>query len=240
MKQLIILLFLSLSGQSVLAQQRSLYDEIDSLATIIKDTYVGYKYKVKGNEFDALVKKVKQSPVKDTFARLSLLTTFFKDLHLDLFDYNVDKRKIDTPQCKRDSQMVRQYFANKKNKDPYEGYWRNDRNHCVMALIKVAANPVTYHGYIIESRAKAIPGYHLVTMVRQKDGTYLTDYTSANFGYRLFCMPSLKTTTRFGLTPLGANGCGNPIINRAYSKGSPFFRMKPLFRCSTTKPSCSK
>lgn len=172
--------------------QNSSDNQIDLLKATIKDAYVGYRDKVKGKEFDKLVNRVKKSNSKDTFALLSRLTAYFKDQHMVLFDYSFRKNKIDTQQCNRDSQMIRQYFANKKIKDEYEGYWLSDFNYCVIALKKVSANPVTYYGYVVETKRRAIPGSCVLKMIKQKDGTYFTDYMEENFGYRIFLHAKFK------------------------------------------------
>jgi Peptidase family S41 len=229
MKKLIVLVIISFSSSIIFSQVPSLNDEIDSLAATIKDTYVGYPYKVKGKEFDALVQRVKQNPSKDTFALLSQLTSFFKDMHLELFDYKVDKQKIDTQQCKKDSQMVERYFANKKRKDIYEGYWLNERNHCVIGLIKVQSNPTTYYGYVVESRAKAIPGYCLLKMVQQKDGTYYTDCMSANFGIRLFSHAKFKNNNTLWATSWGGKWLRQPHYQPGLLNGRTIFAYEPAF-----------
>lgn len=166
--------------------------DIDFIAHTIKDTYAGYRDKVKGNEFDALIKRVKRSRSKDTFAVLSKITTYFKDHHVFMYDDGVSKRKIDTLQCKKDSQMIQHYFANTKPKDKYEGYWLSEYDNCVVAFKKVKSNPLTYHGYVMESKAKVIPGYCSIKMVRQKDGTFYTDYTGENLGFRAFLHAKFK------------------------------------------------
>jgi len=176
---------------------------IDSLAGVIKDAYAGYSDKVKNNEFDLLIKRVKQSHSKDTFALLSKLTSYFKDHHLLLFDYNIKTQKIDSQQCKRDSQMVQRYFANKKQKDIYEGYWLNELNHCLIALKKVSNNPVTYYGFVVETKRKAIPGYCILKMVEQRDGSYLTDYIHENLAYRLFLHAKFKNINTLWVNSFG-------------------------------------
>lgn len=188
-----ILFFILLNcGYCVGICQKQSNNYFDSLKTIIKDAYVGYSDKDKNGDFDLLVRKLKQNRSKDTFALLSQMTAFFKDHHMLLFDYNIKKQKIDTQQCKKDSQMIQSYFANKKHKAEYEGFWLNELNHCLVALKKVSDNPVTYYGYVVESKVKVIPGYCMLKMTLQKDGSYLTDYIEESFGYRLFLHSKFK------------------------------------------------
>jgi Peptidase family S41 len=224
-----ILLMVFFCSSIVPCQAQPFNNIFDSLAQTLKETYVGYPYKVKGGEFDALVKQVKQSRSKDTFALLSQLTTFFKDSHLVLYDYNVDKQKIDTQQCKKDSQMLQRYFANKTPKDVYEGYWLNERNRCVIAIKKVAANPVTYYGYIMESRAKAIPGYCLLKMVRQKDGTYYTDCIAANLAYRTFSYTKFKNKNTLWTNAIASKWLRQPNYRPGLLNGRTIFSYDPAF-----------
>lgn len=170
----------------------SMLSDIDFISYAIKDAYVGYRDKVKGNEFDDLVKRAKRNSQKDTFAVLSKLTSFFKDHHMLLFDFNISKQLIDTVQCKKDSQSVQRYLKSKKIKDLYEGYWLNELNNCVIAIKKVGGSPSVYEGYIVETKRKAIPGYCILKMVQQKDGSFFADYVQENLAYRLFLHARFK------------------------------------------------
>jgi Peptidase family S41 len=183
--------------------ERKFSNDFDFLSFTIKDTYAGYRDKVKGNEFDALVKRLKQSRSKDTFALLSQMTAFFKDNHVLVYDDSIRYRKIDTLQCKKDSQMLQQYLANKKPKAAYEGYWLNDYDYCVVALRKVKSNPVTYYGYVMETKTKAIPGYCILKMTQQKDGTYYTDYIMENLRIRAFVKTIFKNRNVFWVSSFG-------------------------------------
>jgi hypothetical protein len=169
-------------------------NDFDYLATIIKNTYAGYNDKVKGNEFDILVNRVKQSSSKDTFALLSQLTYFFDEQHLKLYDEHISKQRINIVQCKKDSQNIRQYFRNKKPKYKYEGYWLSDFNNCVIAIKRVKSSPTVFHGYVVECNAKLPAGFCMFKMIQQNDGTFLTDYTDADFFFRVFLKGKFKDT----------------------------------------------
>jgi hypothetical protein len=229
MKMLISLWALICSCHVVFSQGQLLKDDIDFMAFTIKDTYAGYRDKVKGNEFDALVKKVKRSHSKDTFALLSQITSFFKDKHMSLFDDSIRYRKIDTLQCKKDSQMVQQYFANPQNKDPYEGYWLSGYDYCVLALKKVKSHPVTYYGYVAETKSRAIPGYCILKMTQQKDGTYYTDYTSEDLRIRAFLHAKFKNTNTLWLNSLGGIWRRLPNYQPGILKNLTTFSFKPAF-----------
>lgn len=228
LKLFVIILTLKCIGQSCLAQSIQSND-LDSLGAVIKDAYAGYKDKVKGDEFDVLLQQVKRSKSKDTFALLSRLTAYFKDHHLMLFDYNIRKQKIDTQQCKRDSQIIHRYFANKRPKAEYEGFWLSDFNYCIIALKKVSSNPVTYHGYVMETTRKAIPGSCILKMTLQNDGTYFTDYTEEGLAYRLFLHSKFKNKNTLLVNSFG--GIWRRISN--YKQGTlaglTQFSFKPTF-----------
>lgn len=203
MKQLTILIIVLLGRYVAFSQEQQFKNDFDFLSYTIKDTYAGYHDKVKGKEFDVLVEKVKHSKSKDTFALLSQITTFFHDHHVLLYNDAISKQKIDTQQCQKDSQRVKNYFANKKIKDKYEGYWLSEYDYCIIALKKVKSNPVTYYGYVMESKAKVIPGYCSIKMVQQKDGTYYTDYIGENLGFRIFLHARFKNDTILWVNSFG-------------------------------------
>jgi hypothetical protein len=229
MKLLISLLIIFFSNNIAFSQERQFKDDFDFLSFTIKDTYAGYRDKVKGNEFDALVKRVKQSQSKDTFALLSQLTAFFHDPHVFMYDDSISKQQIDTQQCKKDSQMVQRYFASKRPKDKHEGYWLSDYDYCVIALKKVKSNPVTYYGYVVESKAKVIPGYCSIKMVQQRDGTFYTDYTGENLGFRAFLHARFKNSNILWVNSFGGKWRRISGYQPGVLKSKTTFTFKPNF-----------
>jgi Peptidase family S41 len=195
-KKLINFLLLYCIGCGTSAQ-KPFNNDFDYLSFTIKDTYAGYQDKVKGKEFDKLVNQVKKSSSKDTFALLSRMSSFFRDKHILLTDDEIANQKVDTLNCRKDSQMIREYFVNKCSKDEYEGYWISEYDYCIIAFKKIKTNPVTYYGYVVENKMKAISGYCILKMVRQKDGTYYTDYIDENLGYRAFLYTKFKSKKIF-------------------------------------------
>lgn len=182
----------------------SFESDFDFLSFTIKDTYAGYRDKVKGNEFDLLVKRVKQSHSKDTFALLSQMTYFFNEQHLLLSDYNIAKVKVDTVNCKKDSANISSYLkGSSKLKDPYEGFWVNDFKNCIIGLKKVKSNPVSYYGYVIQTKLKAIPGRLILKLIQQKDGTYLTDYIDEGLNFRIFVRSKFKNINTLWVNSYG-------------------------------------
>jgi hypothetical protein len=225
-----LLIFFALLNISFVGIAQNQYsNDFDFLSFTIKDTYAGYRDKVKGNEFDALVKKVKQSHNKDTFALLSQMTTFFKDRHVLLTNDDINKQAIDTQQCKKDSQMVQYYFSNRKKKDKYEGYWLSEFDYCIIAIKKVKANPATYHGYVIENKMKAIPGYCILKMTQQKDGTFYTDYIEENLAYRVFLHARFKNPNVLWVDAHGGKWQRVQQYKQGLLKNLQTFSFKPAF-----------
>jgi hypothetical protein len=229
MKMLILFLVLICSCNISFSQEQQFEDDIDFMSFTIKDTYAGYQDKVNGKEFDALVKKVRRSQSKDTFALLSKIASFFKDNHMLLYDDSIRYRKTDTLQCKKDSQMVQQYFANSQKKDPYEGYWLSGYDYCVLALKKVKSHPVTYYGYVAETKSRAISGYCILKMTQQKDGTYYTDYIAEDLRIRAFLHAKFKNTNTLWLNSLGGIWRRLPNYQPDVLKSLTTFSFKPGF-----------
>jgi hypothetical protein len=227
-KLLLHTLIVLIAGNICYAQNKD-KRAIDSLATLIKENYAGYADKVKGDDFNALLNRVKQQRNKDTFALLSQLTSFFKDQHLMLLDYNISKQKIDTQQCIKDNKSMQHYFAGKKLKDKYEGYWLSEFNYCVIAIKKVKSNPVTYYGYVMETKIKAIPGYCILKMTQQRDGSYYTDYIEENLDYRAFLHARFKNNNTLWLNSVGGKWRRIPDYRKGILKSLTTFSYRPAF-----------
>lgn len=211
------------------AAQSQYRNDFDFLEYIIRDAYAGYKDKVKGKEFDVLVKQVRQSHSKDTFALLSKIASFFNDRHVLLTDDNIYHNKLDTQQCKKDSQMLQRYFSHKRNKDKYEGFWLSEFDYCIIAIKKVKSNPVTYYGYVMENKMKAIPGYCILKMVQQKDGTYYTDYIEENLSYRVFLHAKFKNPNVLWVDAHGGKWRRIQQYKTGMLSGLTTFSFKPAF-----------
>lgn len=165
--------------------QGKITNDIDFLIDKVKNSYAGYPEKIKGSIFLKFVSKIKQSNSKDTFALLSKITSFFNDLHLVLYDYNVSKN-IDTNKCKAQEESTLKYLENKSSpKDIYEGYWLSEYGNCIIGLIKNSNFPVSYTGYVIETKTKAIQGFTIFKLVSNKNGYFDTDYKEEGLGYRI-------------------------------------------------------
>jgi hypothetical protein len=176
----------------ILYSQSNSKTDVDFLIDKIKNSYAGYPDKIKTDAFFQLIKKVKHSSSKDTFALLSEITSFFNDLHLVLYDYNI-KKKIDTTNCKANKHKIEKYFENKTiKKDIHEGYWMSEYNNCIIGLKKISNFPLSYHAYVIETKTKITPGFIILKLVQQNKQHFTTDYIEEGLGYRIFLKSKFK------------------------------------------------
>jgi hypothetical protein len=151
--------------------------DIDFVINKVKNVYVGFSDKVRGNEFEKLIREVKASNSKDTFANLSKLTIFFNDPHLRLFQ-TIHAQNIDTVQCKRNLKSINKLI--KKNKrSKLSGYWLNTKNDVVIYLNEKNKN--SFEGFVVESKYSNIPnGFCNIKMERNGQNELVTDYTNLN------------------------------------------------------------
>jgi len=177
---------------------------LDFLVAKIKNDYPGYRNKRKAVQFDKYLLRLAKDKTKDTFALLSKATTFFNDLHLVLYDFNIAKF-IDSSQCKVQKRAILNYLNNqgKKNVNSYEGYWLSEYGNCIIGLKKVTASPISYKGYIVETTTKAPIGYCVFELVKEKDGNYSTDYREEEMGYRIFLKSKFKDSNTLYLNSYG-------------------------------------
>jgi hypothetical protein len=184
--------FIILFFHITLYSQSNMKNDIDFLTDKIKNSYAGYADKIKNDNFFQLVKKVKQSNSKDTFALLSKITSFFNDLHLVLYDYNLETH-TDSNKCRTDKHKVEKYFENKViKKDVYEGYWISEYSNCIIGIKKITNFPVSYNAYVIETKTKIIPGFIILKLIKGNKGYFNTDYIEESLGYRIFLKSKFK------------------------------------------------
>lgn len=166
--------------------------DLDSLLKTIRSGYAGYPDKGQTKEFGQLVDAIKMSSSKDTFALLSRITTWFGDLHLILYDYDI-RNHVDSMRAKADYAAVTAYLADPATKkDAYEGYWRSELGNCIMALRKTTSRPLAYQGFIAETSTRAPRGFCLMILQQEAGGAYFTDYREENLEYRVFLRSKFK------------------------------------------------
>ncbi len=209
-----ILYLLLFNGFTVSLAQQENKSDVSFLVKTIRSAYAGYRDKVEGRKFKQLVSHVKKNLATDTFAFLSKITLYFKDLHLILYDRNIGN-KVDRDQCRQDSTAVVDYLDNPQlGKGHEEGYWISDLGNCIMGLQKVSSNPLVYKGFLVETKTKAPPGYCILTMTADDGGCFITDYREEGLAYRVF----LRAKFRDSATLL-VNSYGKWHKLASYQKG---------------------
>ena len=176
--------------------------DLEFLSSKIRNTYAGYKPKVKQIEFNKLLNDVKVSKSLDTFALFSKLTSYFEDHHLSLFQW-IYKKDIDTVICNKNFQK----FFKKNNLN--NSFWIDEFNSTVIVLNKVNQNLTAGlltpfieakklpAGYIIESKKGIPPGYCIFKFYESKKGKILTDFNNINAGFRVFTHSHFKNKNIF-------------------------------------------
>jgi hypothetical protein len=163
------------SSNMLIAQNDSLND-IDFVINKIKNTYAGYADKEKGKEFEELIKEVKASNSKDTFANLSKLTLYFNDAHLRLFQ-ELPLQKIDTNICAVNLRKVEKLLL-KRKQNKYSGYWASANNNTIIYLNQ--KDKSNYEAFIVETKTKLPKGFCNVKMQKNKNGELITNFVSTN------------------------------------------------------------
>lgn len=198
----IFLIIANLSCLLSFSQSYGLAD-LNFLVAKIKNDYPGYRNKSKAVQFDKYLLGLAKHKTKDTFALLSKATTFFNDLHLVLYDFSISKF-IDSSQCTRQKNAIVNYLNEKdKKRDDYEGYWLSEYSNCIIGLKKNSGSPISYKGYIVETKTKAPVDYCVFQLVKEKNGYYRTDYREEEMGYRIFLKSRFKDSNILYLNSYG-------------------------------------
>ena len=159
---LLLLHYLSLAS---FAQSNSDKD-FDFIVEKIQNEYSGYIDKTNDSMFSQFIKVVKLKSEEDEFSKLSKLTNYFNDNHLLLYDYSFLK-KNDSFKCKEQyNSVIKKLTKLKQYNDAIEGFWLSEYNNCVIGVVKTSASPLTYEGYVVGTKKKALPGYRLFKMVK--------------------------------------------------------------------------
>ncbi len=176
------------------AQTPTAQSDIDFLVDKIKHTYVGYQDKVKGNEFENIIKEVTTSKSKDTFANLSKLTSYFNDAHLRIFQ-KISLDKIDTAVCKINIQKVTK-LSSVKQKNKYSGYWASVNHNSVIYLH--AINKESFESYVVETKTQMPKGYCNIKMKQNMNGELIADFVSTNMNRFFLNFKFTNDTTLMG------------------------------------------
>lgn len=197
LRKIVVLLMLLLIGATSCTWAQK--DDVSFLIQTIKESYAGYKDKAKGESFDKYAGQVLKEYETDTFRILSLLTGYFKDLHLQVFR-NGDLKSEDSLLLKDKLADVTSYLDNHNiRKHSYEGYWLNDYGSCVIALKKVDEKTWQYEARIVEVRKQRLPEGMLYARFEPMDnGLYRTEYMEQIYQQSEFRSDSLFTLGIYG------------------------------------------
>lgn len=162
-------------------------DDISFFISKLKTNYAGFRDKAPAGEFDNFVKKVLKEDGTDTFRILSRLAHFFKDNHVILYEMNSLKYQ-DTLLAPGNLKKVNAYFSDSKvKKGIHEGYWLDDFNSVIVAIIRSKQQAGRYEIYLIETIYNAVPKGMLIGKMEAKGGNnYFTRYISPGTGNSSF------------------------------------------------------
>ncbi|WP_343568821.1 S41 family peptidase [Sphingobacterium sp.] len=171
-------------------------DDVTFLKNRIKNNYAGYSDVVKSNEYDLFVDKLLKEERQDTFRILSKMVTYFDNPHLRIIKpASMSGIAVDSLESEQNYRNFEKLMHNEAaNRDPREGYWINDKNTVVIALKKIKTKPLTFHAYLIETRAPALvpKGFAMMKMEQQKSGKFETDFITPRGGMRAFIFSNFK------------------------------------------------
>jgi len=180
MKHLLLLIALSIFSLKSIGQQT----DLDFLIQKIKVSYPGYAEKTKGLDFDKFVNQTIAANNRDTFKMMSKIVGFFRDRHLDLFQ---TLNAIDTDNKKRNFVEAMRYFQSHKKLKKYEGFWVNESNFYVIAIIQDKEISGRYKGIIVECRDSSLAA----------EGTLLYTFDKESGNYFYTKAISLASSTAF-------------------------------------------
>lgn len=190
----LLLVLILLPPAYCLAQKES--DDLSFFLEKIKSSYAGYPEKSKGSQFDAFVKKVVSEDKGDTFRMMARIADYFGDHHIQLFQMDaVVNRKQDTVNAPTTLKKVKDYLKNNTVKRKrYEGYWLNDYNNSLFAIIEDKKGKTAYKVYLIETRSKILP---VGTLIAELEGNgtnnFFARYLVPGSGHSIFIRPVFKS-----------------------------------------------
>lgn len=206
----LLLLSLILTRYDVQARN----NDLEFLVEKIKLDYPAYKEKTRNIDFDSFVYRIAAAHT-DTFKAMATIVDFFKDRHLDLIrpktSYDIDKAR-----CRKDYNRVIHYLERTSSRKPYEGFWINDYNNCIIALKQEGDQPLLYKGYVVASRDSNLlyPGMTGFEFERTGSGQYFGTFISGYTGSQFYVTTSFRNDSVF---TTGANSKWKKL--RKYTPG---------------------
>ncbi len=177
-------------------------DDIKLVFHKIEENYPQLTNKKQKLAFEQYANTIIASNQKDTFWKLSKITNYFKDKHLQIYDTTFLQR-INLEECNENLKNVVEYLSNEP-KYQFEGYWINDYLSCIIGIKRDSTDPLVYNGYVIEAKNSIlIPGMVCCKFERLGNSNYFyTDYINSLGKFRvyltsIFRNDSIMTTGTF-------------------------------------------
>jgi hypothetical protein len=192
-KAILLFFFLFWNGYNIQARN----NDLEFLIEKIKLDYPVYKEKTRYINFDSFVLQTVVT-YKDTFKAMAVIVDFFKDRHLDLVRSR-SSYTIDTAACGKDYKRVIHYLDHEKLLHPYEGFWVNDYNNCIIALRQESSKPLLYKAYVIASRDSSLlyPGMVGFDLEQKSNGQYFGSFISGYTGSQFYVTTEFRNDSLF-------------------------------------------
>jgi len=176
------LLALNIASVSALGQTGRTAD-INFITWKLQTVYAGYGDKVDEDDFQQVIQQVRGSKATDDFFVLSRLTGYFKDDHVALFT-KVQFGVSDSAEAANNLALIRQAKPMQAMlDDPGSGYWVDDQGYQILYIRQTGPN--RWEGDIVETRDPVPRGLKVLVLYRQKDGSWLADYTDVGSSERV-------------------------------------------------------
>jgi len=184
------LLALNIASVSALGQTGRTAD-INFITWKLQTVYAGYGDKVDEDDFQQVIQQVRGSKATDDFFVLSRLTGYFKDDHVALFT-KVQFGVSDSAEAANNLALIRQAKPMQAMlDDPGSGYWVDDQGYQILYIRQTGPN--RWEGDIVETRDPVPRGLKVLVLYRQKDGSWLADYTDVGSSERVIVPVNFKS-----------------------------------------------
>lgn len=170
-------------------------DDFSFFVDKIKTSYAGYPQKSSAGKFDAFVKQVTSEDKGDTFRMMARIANYFNDNHIQLFQMDaVVNRRNDTLEAKANLEKINGYLLQKhSSKKKFEGYWANDYNNSVFAIVEEKKDKSKYSVYLIETKSKILPPGSLIAQMEERGNSkFFTRYLVPGSGHSIYINPVFK------------------------------------------------
>jgi hypothetical protein len=185
------LLFAALLALSVASAQPDRNADINFITWKLQTAYAGYGDKVDEDDYQQVIKQVRGSKAADDFFVLSRLTGYFKDDHVALFT-TVQLVAADSAEAANNLGLIQQAQPLQAMlDDPGSGYWLDDQGYQILYIRQTGPN--RWEGDIVETRDSVPRGLKVLVLYRQKDESWLADYTDVGSAERVIVPVHFKS-----------------------------------------------